>query len=550
MVDPTTVKIKVFPINGEDHPIRFYGTNETPLFRATDVGRALGLKNIHESIKHMKINQDHFTCDGSTFMTELGLDRMLLKSRRPIAETMHAWIKDTLKEIRLAAKDAFERDLEAARRHADESHGEAMAAKRETDILRGELAESHSQSVMYVYNTDIRSSDSIKKLGITDNWTKREKPYRQTHPFGRMEFSLRLPKVNIRTAEAFLFAALKGAGYHAAGENYDISSAAARGYLVLTKLMLGDFAEIQDRDERDRKMNILIANVEHVMRGAPQREGECLQVVSWTQTDPSDFLIGACQDLNQPPARTSLEKTEPEPFRFDEFLRECCDTSDPDAETSSKDLEGCYRLWRRSTSKVAFLALLDMLRTRFRPVRIKVQPHGVADSVVNGFRGIAIRHARDAKDPLPMAASDVEVFLHQMCEYAYAGKALLSDLRAEYGMWRRRVHGSCDDNDVKRMLEFVRADARVLPAVINVYEGGCGQGVYGLSILSDDRALRHRKPSTTAKGVAKIDVATGRELDRWPSIAKAASDEGLAPSRLGRGIRDKSRFNGFVYEFR
>ena len=406
MVDPTTVTTKVFSVNGGDHPIRFYGTNESPLFRATDVGRALGLTNIHESIKSMQINQDHFTCDGATFLTEIGLDRMLLKSRRAIAETMHAWVKETLREIRLAAKGAFERDLDTARRQVDESQGKA------------------------------------------------------------------------------------------------------------------------------------------------KREGECLQVTCWTQTDPSDFLIGACQDLNQPPARTSLEKTEPEPFRFDEFLRECCDTSDPDAETSSKDLEGCYRLWRRSTSKVAFLALLDMLRTRFRPVRIKVQPHGVADSVVNGFRGIALRHARDAKEPIPMAASDVEVFIHQMCEYAYAGKALLSDLRAEYGMWRRRVHGSCDDNDVKRMLDFVRSDSRVLPAAISVYEGGCGQGVYGLSISSDGGLLRHRKPSTTAKGVAKIDVATGRELDRWPSIAKAASDEGLAPSRLGRGIRDKSRFDGFVYEFR
>jgi prophage antirepressor-like protein len=86
----TSLVIKEF----QDFNIQIYGTYEEPLFKAKDIGELLGIKNIRESIKNFSDKQK---CDVSltdaigreqntTFLSEQGLYKVLMKSRKPIAE--------------------------------------------------------------------------------------------------------------------------------------------------------------------------------------------------------------------------------------------------------------------------------------------------------------------------------------------------------------------------------------------------------------------------------------------------------------------------------
>lgn len=87
--DETKLLVKQF--NGLN--IQVYGTYEEPLFKAKDVGDLLEMSNIREIIKSFNNKQ---RCDVSltdalgrkqntTFLTEQGLYKVLMRSRKKIA---------------------------------------------------------------------------------------------------------------------------------------------------------------------------------------------------------------------------------------------------------------------------------------------------------------------------------------------------------------------------------------------------------------------------------------------------------------------------------
>jgi len=91
-----------------DTDIEVRGTYDEPLFLASAVGRCLGLSDVHTSLrtfpdKH-KVWHTMPTLGGvqqATFVTEAGLYRLVMKSRKPEAEAFVDWIvEEVLPSIR------------------------------------------------------------------------------------------------------------------------------------------------------------------------------------------------------------------------------------------------------------------------------------------------------------------------------------------------------------------------------------------------------------------------------------------------------------------
>jgi hypothetical protein len=85
--------------------IQVYGTHEEPLFKANDIGNLLEMSNIRETISSFNIKQ---RCDVSltdamgreqrtTFLTEQGLYKILMISRKPIAKHFQKWVRNIIK---------------------------------------------------------------------------------------------------------------------------------------------------------------------------------------------------------------------------------------------------------------------------------------------------------------------------------------------------------------------------------------------------------------------------------------------------------------------
>jgi prophage antirepressor-like protein/DNA-binding transcriptional MerR regulator len=115
--------LKAFSLFDEEHEINIQGTPENPLFQANQIGKLLGISNIHVSIKDYEPNYKclYFskTPDGgaqeTTFLTELGLYRLLGRSRKPIAEKFQNWIIEVIKELRINGIYQLKKDSEIER---------------------------------------------------------------------------------------------------------------------------------------------------------------------------------------------------------------------------------------------------------------------------------------------------------------------------------------------------------------------------------------------------------------------------------------------------
>ena len=92
----------------EEHNITIYGTFDKPLFKAKDIGDLLDIVNIRESVKDFTDKQKDVVSLNDTIgrkqdtimLTEQGLYKVIVRSRKPIAIQFQDWICEVMEEIR------------------------------------------------------------------------------------------------------------------------------------------------------------------------------------------------------------------------------------------------------------------------------------------------------------------------------------------------------------------------------------------------------------------------------------------------------------------
>ena len=99
--------LKTFTIGNDTVEINVQGTNERPLFQANHVGRALGLTNIHRTLRNIPAQYKVLTLGSTlggpqemTFLTEGGLYRCIMKSKSKVAEAFQDWVANIVTELR------------------------------------------------------------------------------------------------------------------------------------------------------------------------------------------------------------------------------------------------------------------------------------------------------------------------------------------------------------------------------------------------------------------------------------------------------------------
>ena len=102
----------------QDLNINIYGTYEDPLFKAKDIGDLLGIKEIKSTIRDFDSDEKGVhtmhTLGGQqeiTMLTEQGLYKVLMTSRKEVAKQFQKWVYQVIKEIRKKGKYQLEEKL-------------------------------------------------------------------------------------------------------------------------------------------------------------------------------------------------------------------------------------------------------------------------------------------------------------------------------------------------------------------------------------------------------------------------------------------------------
>lgn len=148
-----------------DLDITIYGTCEEPLFKAKDIGDLLEIKNIRDTIKNFNERQ---RCDVSltdaigreqntTFLTEQGLYKVLMRSRKKIAEQFQDWVCEVVEEIRKKGKYDLEEKLKEHQQLLQVTQQELVKYKEKT------YEEIEKTGHIYVIKTDAQGSYKVGK---------------------------------------------------------------------------------------------------------------------------------------------------------------------------------------------------------------------------------------------------------------------------------------------------------------------------------------------------------------------------------------------------
>jgi phage anti-repressor protein len=384
-----------------------------------------------------------------------------------------------------------------------ENQDKIKALEDECETLRNT---SDGTPIVYIYDTDARAFNTdLKtiKIGATEQYHKRSKPFKCVTPHGRMVFSEGVAHVNLKSAEKWIHTVLSP--YHVGNEMFKMDIEFAK--IIITIILAAPLlANISDKNE---KMSIGLKLVT-LLNSLLKKEivnNDILKYNVYTQTDDTLLLPSPVKDYT----------------KFDEFIGECCILNEH-AQVSSTDIVGKYRIWSQSAEKETFHDILDYLKIKFKPCRLRCQNK---DTIINGFGGVQLK---DLTLTLSCAPSEAERFIYATFNYSPSGKVLMTDVIKEFERWKP----DCTPEDVKNMKKYLKYNEHVL--VSNLWtETGHGQGYYGLVFKHMENY--HRKSSSTAKKIEKRDK-DNNFIKAYASIAKAAEENDLSATKLSRMIKN------------
>ena len=111
--------IKTFILDNTEHKVNIIWQDDTPLFQANQIAQIIDIKNIRDSVKNFdedeKCLEKIYTPGGdqiTTFLTEQGVYRLLMRSNKPIARPFQKWLINILVSIREKGKYELKEEIE------------------------------------------------------------------------------------------------------------------------------------------------------------------------------------------------------------------------------------------------------------------------------------------------------------------------------------------------------------------------------------------------------------------------------------------------------
>ena len=145
--------------------IEIYGTYETPLFKANDIGNLLEIKHMKSTIRNFdkdEVHSMHLTDSSGrnqemNMLTEQGLYKMMMISRKPIAKEFQKWVFNLIKQIRLNSDKLLKDKIKELEFYKQQSYQELPL-----------------NETVYCHSTDIENVFKIGKSSKINSKTRKE----------------------------------------------------------------------------------------------------------------------------------------------------------------------------------------------------------------------------------------------------------------------------------------------------------------------------------------------------------------------------------------
>lgn len=164
--------LKCLNIIDSSYNIVIEGTHDNPLYKAAQIGEILEIKNIHDSIRDFDSNEKVLLLSKTNggmqnvlFLTEQGLYRLLLRSRKDNSKIFQKWICENIKKIRTEGEYKLNPENEIDKQMLESK----IAYERHSTLLKS----FDKQNVIYICKLRDENNKLLIKIGSTQNIKER-----------------------------------------------------------------------------------------------------------------------------------------------------------------------------------------------------------------------------------------------------------------------------------------------------------------------------------------------------------------------------------------
>ncbi|KAJ3067553.1 hypothetical protein HK102_007383 [Quaeritorhiza haematococci] len=200
---------------------------DTTKSKAVDVAQILGIGNVSESLKDY--DEDEKVTLSITegprghrvnYLTEVGLYRIILASRKPFAKQFKKWVCSVIKEIRLTGQYQLQRETEAKllefqqekaaiEARAKEAEAKAMEAEAKAAELEDRMRSKKYEPVVkdefvYAMKESAELHNNKHKIGKTINISNRKSNFQTSHA-SHVEIVHQIPTSNAHMVEQVVY---------------------------------------------------------------------------------------------------------------------------------------------------------------------------------------------------------------------------------------------------------------------------------------------------------------------------------------------------------
>jgi len=164
--------LKTFKLINNEINVNIQGSIEDPLFQATQIANILDMTNVHVNLKDFDETEKQIVptitqggIQNVLFLTEIGLYKLLGRSRKPVASVFQKWMINAMKEIRINGEYKLnpENAVDVA----------LIKNKLETDKHVSLMKVMHLENVVYICKLREENNKILIKIGSSQNIKER-----------------------------------------------------------------------------------------------------------------------------------------------------------------------------------------------------------------------------------------------------------------------------------------------------------------------------------------------------------------------------------------
>lgn len=191
--------LQSFVLEGTSYEVKVHWYEDEPFFRGMDIGIILGIRAIRNTL--LSFDDDEKVCahticansdrDDIIYLTEVGLYRMLMISRKPIARPFQKWVTQVIKQIRQNGRYELQKYMEQVENEKEQFtlviQAEAQKYKEQAkQSLHHSLVEAFANKlIVYMGIVGVKDDRQIVKVGSTKSI--RERAHGLKNDFGSFE---------------------------------------------------------------------------------------------------------------------------------------------------------------------------------------------------------------------------------------------------------------------------------------------------------------------------------------------------------------------------